>query len=61
MTATDSTRRLRDRTARDVEVTACACAPDQPCLFHYDQLDPGRQAAARRRAGIHEPYLGARR
>ena len=46
--------RRRVRVASD-----CVCTPDgQLCLAYYDALDPGRQAAARRRAGVHEPYLG---
>jgi hypothetical protein len=49
------------RIGREVEVTGCACTPERLCLFHYDQLDPGRQTAARRRAGVHEAYLGSRR
>lgn len=57
----DPARRFRRRVVREVEGTPCRCTADQLCLFHYDQLDPGRQAAARRQAGVHEPYLGARR
>jgi hypothetical protein len=54
----DSVRRRR--VVRDIEGTPCRCTPDQPCLFHYDQLDPGRQAAARRQAGVHEIYVDRR-
>jgi len=50
----------RRRVVRDVEVASCACTPDQPCLFHYDALDPGRQAAARRQAGVREIYVDRR-
>jgi hypothetical protein len=39
----------------------CACDGTRLCLGHYGLLDPGRQAAARRQAGVHEPYLGDRR
>jgi hypothetical protein len=37
--------------------TECACG-EAMCLYHYSQLDPGRQARERRRAGVHEPYVG---
>ena len=39
---------------------SCACTADQLCLFHYSELDPGRQAQARRQAGIREPYSSRR-
>jgi hypothetical protein len=58
---TGPARRPRRHIVREVEGPSCACTPDTPCLFHYDQLDPCRQAGARRRAGVHGPYLGARR
>lgn len=61
MASSDQDRVRRRRIVREVEGTPCTCTPDQLCLFHYDQLDPGRQAAARRQTGVHEPYLGARR
>jgi hypothetical protein len=62
MTMTDPISRPRRRVGREVEVTECACAPDgQLCLFHYAGLNPGRQAAARRQAGIRELYVEARR
>jgi hypothetical protein len=55
---TTTRRRPPDRVQA---VGSCACTSDRLCLFHYDQLHPGRQAAARRQAGVHEPYLGPRR
>jgi hypothetical protein len=43
----------------------CACDGDREagrlCLGHYGLLDPGRQARARRQAGVSEMYLGDRR
>jgi hypothetical protein len=50
--------RLRRRVGREVDVTTYACTPDRMCLFHYGQLDPGRQTRERHQAGVHEPYLG---
>jgi hypothetical protein len=50
----DPARRLRRRVFREVEGTPCACTPDRLCLFHYGQLDPGRQILVRRQAGIHK-------
>ena len=55
----DPDRRFRRRVVREVEGMPYQCTPDQLCLFHYDALDPGRQAAARRQAGIHELYVAA--
>jgi hypothetical protein len=57
----DPGHRLRRRVVRDVEGMPCACTPDQLCLFHYDQLDPGRQTTARRQAGVHDLYVDRRR
>jgi hypothetical protein len=51
----------KHRRGRVVEGAPCACAPDRMCLFCYDRLDPGRQTRERRRAGVHEQYLGPRR
>lgn len=51
----------RRRVVREIEGTPCTCTPDQLCLFHYDGLDPGRRAAARRQAGVRELYVGPRR
>jgi hypothetical protein len=62
MTAVYTTPQPRRRTGRTPEVAVCACSPNgQLCLFHYSELNPGRQAAARRQAGVHEQYLGPRR
>jgi hypothetical protein len=59
MTTTTVKRRPRGRVQAP---DRCACTPDgRMCLAHYDTLDPGRQAGARRRAGVHEPYIGSRR
>jgi hypothetical protein len=58
--AMDEPRRRREP-SRVVVVADCACTPSAPCLFHYDQLDPGRRTAARRQAGVSEQYLGDRR
>jgi hypothetical protein len=55
---TYTSNRLRRRVVQETEDLPCQCTPDQLCLFHYDQLDPGRQAAARRQAGVHELYVG---
>lgn len=51
----------RRRVVREVEGAPCRCTPEQMCLFHYDQLDPGHQATARRRVGVRELYVGPRR
>jgi hypothetical protein len=53
--------RPRRRVGRAPEVASCACTPDRLCLWHYSQLDPGRQARDRRQADVHEQYLGDRR
>lgn len=56
----DQTRIRRRRLGRVVEGATCVCDRDgRTCLWHYDELDPGRQAAARRRAGVHELYITA--
>jgi hypothetical protein len=49
------------RRGRAPEVAGCACTQAAMCLFHYDQLDPGRQTRERRQAGVSEQYLGDRR
>jgi len=61
MPITETSRDNRIRLRRRIDVDAlCACTADQLCLFHYAELDPGRQPRARKRAGVHEPYLDRR-
>jgi hypothetical protein len=55
------TKALSEREAQelaDQQGRPCACDGNRLCLGHYGLLDSGRQAAARRQAGVHEPYLG---
>jgi hypothetical protein len=51
----------RPHNGQPVPASPCVCTPDRLCLFHYDRLDPGRQARERERAGMHEPYIRTRR
>jgi hypothetical protein len=57
----DQTQTRRRRLGRVVEGATCACDRDRMCLWHYDELDPGRQTRERARTDVREPYIGGRR